>query len=52
LVIVGGTILAFGFGMAAAGILPRLEYHARSNLADGYTGDLAWAGHARRLDRA
>ena len=32
----GGAVLAFGFGLAAAGILPRLEYNALSNLAGGY----------------
>ncbi len=32
-----------GLVLSAAAILPRLEYHARSNLAEGYTGDLAWA---------
>jgi hypothetical protein len=33
----GGGVLAFGFGLAAAGILPRLEYNALSNLAGGYS---------------
>lgn len=32
----GGAVLAFGFGLAAAGLLPRLEYNALSNLAGGY----------------
>ncbi|MDP8951070.1 MAG: hypothetical protein M3N18_02335, partial [Actinomycetota bacterium] len=32
----GGAVLAFGFGLAAAGILPRLEFNALSNLAGGY----------------
>lgn len=32
----GGAILLFGFCLAAAGVLPRLEYHALSNLAEGY----------------
>ena len=32
----GGAVLLFGFGLAAAGILPRLEYNALSNLAGGY----------------
>lgn len=35
----GGAILAFGFGLAAAGLLPRLEYNALSNLAGGYPGE-------------
>ncbi len=32
-----------GAGMAAAAILPRLEYIPRTNLADGYSGTLSWA---------
>ena len=32
----GGAVLLFGFGLAAAGLLPRLEYNALSNLAGGY----------------
>ncbi len=32
----GGGVLLFGFGLAAAGLLPRLEYQRLSNLADGY----------------
>ncbi len=32
----GGAVLAFGFGLAAAGVLPRLEYNMLSNLAGGY----------------
>lgn len=39
----GAVPLTIGLALAAAAILPRLEYHARSNLAEGYTGDLAWA---------
>ncbi len=44
----GGGVLLFGFGLAAAGLLPRLEYHALSSLAEGY-GNLegvraAWGG--------
>ena len=40
----GAAITAVGFGLAAAGVLPRLEYVARSNLADGeYGGANAWA---------
>ena len=40
-----GPVLLIGFVLAAAGILPRLEYNARSNLAAGYGGNanLAWA---------
>ncbi len=34
----GGAVLLFGFGLAAAGVLPRLEYNALSGLADGYPG--------------
>ena len=33
----GGAVLLFGFGLAAAGFLPRLEYNALSNLAGGYS---------------
>ncbi len=33
----GGMVLLFGFGLAAAGILPRLEYNELSNLAGGYS---------------
>ena len=32
----GGGVLLFGFGLAAAGLLPRLEYQTFSSLADGY----------------
>ena len=32
----GGAVLLFGFALAAAGLLPRLEYNALSNLAGGY----------------
>jgi hypothetical protein len=32
----GGAVFAFGFGLAAAGVLPRLEYNTLSNLAGGY----------------
>ena len=35
-VVHGGAVLLFGFGLAAAGLLPRLEYNALSNLAGGY----------------
>ncbi len=34
----GPAVLVFGFGLAAASVLPRLEYNAVSNLADGYEG--------------
>jgi hypothetical protein len=44
LVMHGGVILSIGFGLAAAGILPRLEYVSRSNVAGGeYSGESAWA---------
>ena len=44
LVVHGGAVLAVGFGLAAAGILPRLDFNARSNLAGGeYVGSGAWA---------
>jgi hypothetical protein len=44
----GGGVLLFGFGLAAAGILPRLEYQTLSSLADGYASiegvRAAWGG--------
>jgi hypothetical protein len=45
----GAAVLIFGFGLAAAGLLPRLEYHKLSSLADGY-GNIegvraAWGGN-------
>lgn len=40
----GAAIFAIGFGLAAAGMLPRLAYVGRSNVADGeYAGQGAWA---------
>ena len=40
----GGAIIVIGFGLAAAGVLPRLDYVSRSNLAGGeYSGQNAWA---------
>jgi hypothetical protein len=46
IVVHGGAVLLFGFGLAAAGILPRLEYNALSNLAGGYSNPktgLGWS---------
>ncbi len=45
LVLHGAAVPLIGFILAAAGILPRLAYHAQSNLDDGYAGNpnLAWA---------
>jgi hypothetical protein len=40
----GGAVLSFGFALAAAGVLPRLEYNARSNLAGGYPAELRVLG--------
>ncbi|MDP9379198.1 MAG: YfhO family protein [Chloroflexota bacterium] len=37
----GGAILVWAFGLAAAGVLPRLEYNSLSNLAGGYPGTQA-----------
>jgi hypothetical protein len=41
-------VLLFGFGLAAAGLLPRLEYQTLSSLADGYANiegvRAAWGG--------
>ena len=42
----GGAVLVFGFGLAAAGVLPRLEYNALSNLAGGYSEADVTAGEA------
>ncbi|MBA3643324.1 MAG: YfhO family protein [Chloroflexia bacterium] len=44
LVLNGAAVTFIGFVLAAAGIVPRLDYHARSNLAVGYAGNpnLAW----------
>jgi peroxiredoxin len=44
-----GVVLIFGFGLAAAGLLPRLEYQTLSSLANGY-GNIegvraAWGGN-------
>ncbi len=39
LLIHGSAVLLFGFGLAAAGVLPRLEYNALSNLAGGYPNE-------------
>ncbi|MDQ4128530.1 MAG: YfhO family protein, partial [Actinomycetota bacterium] len=48
LLVHGSGVLLFGFGLAAAGMLPRLEYHALSSLADGYASlegvRAAWGG--------
>ena len=45
----GAAVLIFGFGLAAAGLLPRLEYQALSNLAEGYGAiegvRAAWGGN-------
>jgi hypothetical protein len=40
----GGAILGLGFGLAAAGLLPRFEFNPRSSLAGGvYADNAAWA---------
>ncbi len=45
LVLHGAIVLAIGFGLAAAGLLPRLEYNAVSNVAGGvYEGSGAGEG--------
>src|SRR5829696_2649701 len=41
---------AGSFGSVVAGLLPRLEFHARSNLADGYVGNLSWAARVGGWD--
>jgi hypothetical protein len=45
-------MLAFGFGLAAAGVLPRLEYNALSNLAGGYPDAEAGAEADARAEEA
>ncbi len=40
----GGAVLLFGFALAAAGVLPRLEYNALSNLAGGYPAEVRVQG--------
>jgi Bacterial membrane protein YfhO len=40
----GGGVLLFGFALAAAGVLPRLEYNVLSNLAGGYPAELRVLG--------
>jgi hypothetical protein len=49
LILHGAAVLIFGFGLAAAGLLPRLEYQSLSTLANGY-GNIegvraAWGGN-------
>ncbi len=39
----GAAPAVVGLGLGAAALLPRLVYHARTNLAEGYTGNLSWA---------
>jgi hypothetical protein len=39
----GTTIVLLGFAFAAAGLLPRFEFHRLSNLANGYSGNAGWA---------
>ncbi len=44
----GAAVLIFGFGLAAAGLLPRLEYQTLSSLSSGYANiegvRAAWGG--------
>ncbi len=40
----GAAVLLFGFGLAAASVLPQLEFNALSNLAGGYRGPDAVVG--------
>jgi Bacterial membrane protein YfhO len=40
----GGAALLFGFALGAAGVLPRLEYNALSNLAGGYPAEIRAQG--------
>lgn len=41
--VTGIAPVAIAAAMAAAAILPRIEYLPRTNLAEGYTGTLSWA---------
>lgn len=43
LVLHGAAVLVAGFGLAAAGLLPRLEYNRLSSLAGGYDGQATGA---------
>ena len=43
-VFVGVLVLVFGFGFAAAGLVPRLEYNGLSTLAGGYGYDVLPTG--------
>lgn len=45
----GPAVLVFSFGLAAAGLLPRLEYNRLSNLAGGYSSVLGLPGSANGL---
>src|SRR5919202_957002 len=44
LVVHGGVVVVFGLCLAAAGVLPRLEYNALSNLAGGYPAGISVRG--------
>ena len=44
LVLYAAGVFVFGAALDAAGLLPRLEFNALSNLAGGYTGDEASVG--------
>ena len=46
----GGGVLLFGFGLAAAGLFPRLEYQSLSSLADGYAKHRGGQGGLGRMD--
>ena len=48
----GSAPVIIGLGLSAAAVLPRFAYAGRTNLANGYTGDLAWAARLGGWDLA
>jgi len=46
----GGAVLIVGFGLSGAGLLPRLEYNALSNLPGGYAAMTETVARAGPLD--
>ena len=51
LIVFGAVMLAIGFGIAAAGILPRLDVVARTPLAEGYEGATRTWAISELIDR-
>jgi hypothetical protein len=46
----GGAVLIIGLGLSGAGLLPRLEYNALSNLPGGYPAQIAPSARPGLLD--